>query len=574
MTTNTKQKDRLNAVEGEIIPKTKDEEKKAQLIALLTGSSLEEPKAEEPKAEEPKAQEPKAQEPKAEEPKAEEPKAEKLSKPISNNKKRKTTNKKNKKVRDDLINLLTKEDETNKRSDRDEIPKDFVSPDSFDKAREVIKSDIENSLYEKQKSSLIDLILKIVPKESLMEFYQEVQKVSATSLNLELPPEVINQFKKSNDQDLVLEKKEVSIKAPKKTETKRKRTVNDSLLIHWNGRFGNRMHTYAYLHNRAKKLGGEVFLPSDWEGKHLFNLDYKIVEDDDFRLGVNQTIQQFDTLQHRLQVVDDYNARTNFNFKYCNPDDPTQTYKDYKGGVCVDSVCAYHHKIFDEMNISDILKLYEFNDQVKNLDMYKRLEDKQGTYDIAHLRRDDISNVNYKKNGGYSVISKEAYLKAFKKFDYNPDEIEWTTDDWSSQWGIPNSIESGLINRRGGWNYPTGSEVIPGIIFDWLPDFLRLYFARSIFRANSSFSFWACTLAKGRETPPRIFAPRLDKRVLYASQETYMQETEFDFEEGNHPHWLCITGKDNCDDILFADEPNPKFTKGKKRKKVKGKFKY
>ena len=62
-----------------------------------------------------------------------------------------------------------------------------------------------------------------------------------------------------------------------------------------------------------------------------------------------------------------------------------------------------------------ILKWLEFTDEVKNLDIYKRLEDKQGTYDIAHLRRDDISNANYNKNNpqAYSVVSKQSYLKAF-----------------------------------------------------------------------------------------------------------------------------------------------------------------
>ncbi len=33
-----------------------------------------------------------------------------------------------------------------------------------------------------------------------------------------------------------------------------------------------------------KMFGGDVYLPSDWEGTKLFNLDYKIIEDDDLRL--------------------------------------------------------------------------------------------------------------------------------------------------------------------------------------------------------------------------------------------------------------------------------------------------
>ena len=358
---------------------------------------------------------------------------------------------------------------------------------------------------------------------------------------------------------LALKSRRGNIKMPeiKASNPRKKITREDSFVIHWNGRFGNRMHTYAYAHNRAKKFGGKVLLPSDWEGKHLFNLDYEIIDDEPLRLTINQSVQPFDKLSHRLAKLREFNDRTDYNFQYCNPDDPKETYKKFNSGVAIDSVCAYHHKIFDEMNLSDVLKLYEFNDEVKKLDIYKRMEDRQGTYDIAHLRRDDISSVNYQNNGGYSVINKDAYVKAFKKYDYDPDKIEWTTDDWTGKWGVGNSIESGLIKKRGSWHYPVGSEVLPDIIFDWFPDFLRLYFARTIFRANSSFSFWACTLAKGRENPPKIFAPRLNKRVLYAKKETFKKETYFNFEEGNHPHWLCITGKDNCDNILFADEDLP-----------------
>ena len=63
--------------------------------------------------------------------------------------------------------------------------------------------------------------------------------------------------------------------------------------------------------------------------------------------------------------------------------------------------------------------------------------------------------------------------------------MEWTTDDWTGKWGV------GKPTIRGGWQYPVGSKVIPDVIFDWLPDFLRLYFARTIFRGNSSFSWVA-----------------------------------------------------------------------------------
>ena len=69
-----------------------------------------------------------------------------------------------------------------------------------------------------------------------------------------------------------------------------------------------------------------------------------------------------------------------------------------------------------------MLQWLQFSDEVKNLDIYKELEDKQGTYDIAHLRRDDISNANYNKRNvqAYSVINKQSYTKAFQKFGFCP----------------------------------------------------------------------------------------------------------------------------------------------------------
>jgi hypothetical protein len=85
---------------------------------------------------------------------------------------------------------------------------------------------------------------------------------------------------------------------------------------------------------------------------------------------------------------------------------------------------------------------------------------------------------------------------------------------------------------QGGWEYPTGSQYLPPIMFDWLDDFLKLYFARTIFRANSSFSWWAATLSP----TARVFSPVMDKRHIYGVDG--MEEIDVDFVEGNQPHWL------------------------------------
>jgi len=178
------------------------------------------------------------------------------------------------------------------------------------------------------------------------------------------------------------------------------------------------------------------------------------------------------------------------------------------------------------------------------LDIYKRLEDKQGTYDIAHLRRDDISNPNYNKRNhqGYSVVNKQSYLNAFEKFGYDVSKMEWTTDDWTGKWGVGKPQHG-----RGGWSYPVGSRVLPDVIFDWLPDFLRLYFARTIFRGNSSFSWWAACLSP----TAKIYSPVLTKRKIYFGES---DELDFDFVEGNHPHWLNFKGNGRfAEEIIIPD---------------------
>ena len=50
--------------------------------------------------------------------------------------------------------------------------------------------------------------------------------------------------------------------------------MNPIILSHWNGRFGNRMHQYAYGVTYSKMFNVPFYLPSDWEGTHLFKIQY------------------------------------------------------------------------------------------------------------------------------------------------------------------------------------------------------------------------------------------------------------------------------------------------------------
>ena len=49
------------------------------------------------------------------------------------------------------------------------------------------------------------------------------------------------------------------------------------VLLHWHGRFGNRLHQYAYGVTYARRNGCRFWLPSHWEGTHLFQTQHHAV---------------------------------------------------------------------------------------------------------------------------------------------------------------------------------------------------------------------------------------------------------------------------------------------------------
>jgi hypothetical protein len=299
------------------------------------------------------------------------------------------------------------------------------------------------------------------------------------------------------------------------------------LLSHWNGRFGNRMHQYAYGAMYAHLNNVPFVLTADWEGTHLFkNQLHTICDNDEVRLYRNQTNNTFHTHESQKSILEKHYPQ----IRKISPDTAPENYSKQSHPVYFDSVCAYSQAIFEPMTKEFLLNIFEFSDKVKNTEAYKYWESKKGTYDIAHLRRDDISNISYNNTNvqGYSVISRESYLKAFEKFGFNPDEVVWTSDDYTNKWHTdrPPGV-------RLGWKYPEGSQYRADIIFDWLEDFLRLYFARTIFRANSSFSWWASFLSP----TAKIYSPVLDKQVIYGRGNDGV-EIDVDFVEGNHPHWM------------------------------------
>ena len=298
------------------------------------------------------------------------------------------------------------------------------------------------------------------------------------------------------------------------------------LLSHWNGRFGNRMHQYAYGVTYSRLNEVPFLLPSDWEGTRLFKTQYHtVVQDDEVRLHLNQTATQLATAEYR----DAFLKRKYSTIKRIHPEKTPENYSTQPHSVYFDSVCAYSPTIFEKMKKQHLLDVFEFSDEVKATNAYKFWSSRKGTYDIAHLRRDDIASPEYNKTNaqGYSVISKDSYERAFEKFEINSNDIIWISDDKTGKW---HEMKSPTPNF--GWVYPIGSNYMQHFVFDWLEDFLKLYFAKTIFRANSSFSWWAAFLSP----TATVYSPVLDKQIIYGRDA--LEEIEVEFVEGNHPHWM------------------------------------
>lgn len=284
------------------------------------------------------------------------------------------------------------------------------------------------------------------------------------------------------------------------------------------------MHEYAFASTYAKKFNYSFEAFSHWEGILIFkNPQYKILEEKELCNYLrNGNLSVFERSKEVLKYYPEA--------KYIDPHREIDPYEMPSCQVILDILSAYNDKIFEGMSKDFIKSIFEFTDLVKNTEAYKYWESKKGTYDVAHLRRDDISNVEFNLTNiqGYSVISKESYFKAFKKFGFDENQIEWVSDDFINKWHTDRPK-----TEQFGWTFPEGSVYDSKKIFDWLEDFLKIYFARTVFRANSSFSFWACFLSP----TAKVYSPVIDKQLIYG-RNAITKEINVEFTEGNENHWM------------------------------------
>ena len=263
---------------------------------------------------------------------------------------------------------------------------------------------------------------------------------------------------------------------------------------------------------------------SKWEGDILFkNCGSKLIPDEKFR---NELIEygsssRGQTLEGWTEIIKKYNLINKNDITFIYPHD-IGSWSKPKHNLALDCACWDSEYIFKQYNKKDLKKLFDFSDRVKKSDVYKKAEDRQGTYDVAHLRRDDIVHSESNHNWNYPVISRKSYEKAFRMFDVDHNKIEWISDDFPSY-------------PKMGWSYPEGTPPCEDVFFDFFPDFLKMYFARNIFRANSSFSWWASFLSP----TATVYSPILHDRVLYYETQ---KELNCEFIQSTSPHFMHVLG--------------------------------
>ena len=225
------------------------------------------------------------------------------------------------------------------------------------------------------------------------------------------------------------------------------------------------MHEYAFASTYAKKFNYSFETFADWEGNVIFKTpQYKFIQEEEIKSYLRDGAL---SIEDRVKMVLKYYPEA----AYIDPHRDEDPYQQPSCQVIFDSLSAYNNKIFEGMDKDFIKNIFEFSNLIKNTEAYQYWESKKGTYDVAHLRRDDIANVEFNLNNiqGYSVISKDSYYKAFKKFGYDPEKIEWVSDDFINKWHTDRPK-----TEQFGWAYPEGSIYNEIKIFDWLEDFLKI----------------------------------------------------------------------------------------------------
>ena len=153
----------------------------------------------------------------------------------------------------------------------------------------------------------------------------------------------------------------------------------------WIGRFGNRCHSYLYGKHIEQKFGQKFYIPTEWEGSVLFENAPPCV-DEEFR-NLNFIYAggawRTDKFKSNKDKIDQYNINYSDNIEFIDPVRKTDYGKVNTAYISLVTDCNW---FYENVKLSEIRTYFKFTEEVKNTDLYKRLEDAQGTYDVAHFK--------------------------------------------------------------------------------------------------------------------------------------------------------------------------------------------
>lgn len=123
---------------------------------------------------------------------------------------------------------------------------------------------------------------------------------------------------------------------------------------------------------------------------------------------------------------------------------------------------------FQNIKFYKIMYLNKIKTWLKIKDKWlNKFPKKKDFYIACHLRRGDM--VEYSTS--YPVFTEQSYINAVRKFGFNDNDVIWVSE-----------------------NDPILDDECNSLGIPFLPDFMTLYHSDVLFRANSTFSFWAGVL--------------------------------------------------------------------------------
>ena len=288
------------------------------------------------------------------------------------------------------------------------------------------------------------------------------------------------------------------------------------------------MFQYAFGCHYAVRYGVVYYYPSEWEGSTLFE-PFPLA-----RVITNKKLNQC-LLRHPNSL--DRRKQCYFT-SYSSDFVDFHNYQGDSRNVVFDDIgMMYYANQINKMSTPFIRKhVFKLSSLVKGTQMYQEMKAESGRYVVAHVRRGDIAMDTYK--GGHSCVTLKSYRDKLQELRISESDVVWVSED--STISTKHKWHCSVPHK---WNYPVGTQRLSNDhVYDFLPDFLIIYFARIVLRGNSGFSWWAAELSGGEVYSPIV--PHREKTVVGPNW------IDCKFVRGNHPHFMGLSTVISCSAIV------------------------